>query len=168
MTRQIETAELPAHALSREYAKAGHYTDCFTTVVPISVSHAAFVEAFYTTRVFKLERVILKHAINKPSTDAEAAAVARGDRDTFAAWTVVGRATDQILLRDHVGMTMSWMRVEAVEGGTRLYFGSVVMRPRDPRTGEQRMKGTYRALLGFHRLYSVVLLGAARRRLLSR
>jgi hypothetical protein len=36
------------------------------------VTLAEYVNAFYTTRVFRLERIILKWAVSRPSTDAQA------------------------------------------------------------------------------------------------
>jgi hypothetical protein len=56
------------------------------------------------------------------------------------------------------------MAAPAGEGRTRLYFGSAVV----PRKGQTGLGGRYRALLGFHKRYSKILLRAARARLLSR
>jgi hypothetical protein len=124
------------------------------------VSHAQFVEAFYTTWIFKLERWILSWAVAKPSTDEEARGLAAGTRDRFAAWTVEDRATDQLLMCDYQKHTRSWLMVAACEldgnPATRLYFGSVVV-PVE--------RFAYKALLGFHRLYSRLLLNSARARL---
>ena len=53
----------------------------------------------------------------------------------------------------------------AAGAGTRLYFGSAVVPTRDRATGEARMGTVFRALLGFHKLYSVILLSAARSRI---
>ncbi len=90
-----------------------------------------------------------------------------GKRDTFAAWTVEARAPDQLLLCDFMGRTRSWLMVAPAEapGGTRLYFGSVVVPERNATTGETAMPATHSRLLGFHRLYSRMLLSAAARRL---
>ena len=124
------------------------------------MSHAQFVEAFYTTWVFKLERLILKWAVAKPSTDVEAKELAAGMRDRFAAWTVEDRATDQLLMCDYLKHTRSWLMVAPCEldglPATRLHFGSVVVSVR---------RFPYNALLGFHKLYSRVLLSSARARL---
>ena len=68
----------PDDALHAKYARTGAYIDCFITEVSAHVSHAQFVEAFYTSRVFKLERLILKWLVDKPSTDAEAMELAAG------------------------------------------------------------------------------------------
>lgn len=81
----------------------------------------------------------------------------RGERDSFAAWTVEARARNQVLLRDFTGRTCSWLMVADADPGpgTRLYFGSVVF----------ALSPVHAKLLGFHRLYSRLLLRAAARRL---
>lgn len=167
----IETCELPADALLRKYDIQGAYTDCYATEVPRAIAHADYVEAFYTTGVFKLERLLLDWLASKPSTDDEARQLAAGTRETFAAWIVEERTTDQLLLREISGRTRSWLMVAAIGdvgriGNTRLYFGSAVVPVVDSRTGTATLGSSYRALLGFHKLYSRVLLHAARSRLL--
>jgi hypothetical protein len=154
---EISTAPLPEHALLARYAGSGGYTDCYATDLPGAFSHAEFVAAFYTTRLFKLERTILEWLVAKPSTDGEAKELARGKRDSFAAWTVEASAPNQLLLRDFLGNTRSWLMVEPRHDGgvTRLYFGSAVT----------RLGFGFRALLGFHKRYSRALLAAARARL---
>jgi hypothetical protein len=129
-------------------------------VVAGRVSHAQFVEAFYTSRVFKLERLILQWTVDKPSTDREARELAAGGLDKFAAWTVEDRSTDQLLMCDYLRQTRSWLMVAPCERdgspATRLYFGSVVVSVR---------RFPFNVLLGFHRLYSRVLLRSATARL---
>ncbi len=165
----IRRCDLPADALLQRHAGAGGHADCYAVDVAGRVSHAAFVEAFYTTWVFKLERWILRWFASRPSTDAQARQLADGTRDSFAAWSVEARAADQLLLADFTGRTKSWLMVaaagSAASPGTRLYFGSAVVPVRSRRAGWTRMGWVFRALLGFHQLYSRVLLGAARARL---
>jgi hypothetical protein len=159
----IRPCKLPDAALLRRYTEAGAYTDCYGITVARDLDHARFVEAFYTTWLFKLERAILAVAVRKPSSDAEARALARGETETFAAWRVEARAIDQLLLCDYQGRTRSWLMREGVDGGTRLYFGSAVV----PRAGTRSMGGGFSALLGFHKLYSRALLRAAVTKLLQ-
>jgi len=163
----IRATSLPASALTNPYRLSGAYCDCYFTDLPRTVSHAEYVEAFYTTALFKLERCLLRLAVSRPSTDAEARELARGERDAFAAWTVEARAPDQVLLCDFKGHTRSWLMVAPAEapGGTRLYFGSVVVPGRNARTGDSDMPAAHRSLLGFHKLYSRMLLSATARRL---
>lgn len=155
-------APLPASSLLQPYAREGHYTDCWTADVAATIAPARYVTAFYTSWVFKLERWILKWAIGRPSTDAEAAQLAAGTLDRFSAWRVETRAQDQLVMRDEfTRRTGSWLMAEPLPGGgTRLYFGSVVFSERDGRMGRR-----FSLLLGFHKLYSRILLGAAARKL---
>ena len=143
---------LPNNALLQKYAKAGAYTDCFSTDVLANVSLAEFVEAFYTTWLFRVERFILRVAVSKPSTDEQVSALTAGTLDTFAAWYVEGRAEHQLLMCDFRGHTRSWFMVAP----GKLYFGSAVVPINRP---------SYKLLIGFHRLYSRALLSAARSRL---
>lgn len=146
------------------WAADGGFTDGYRIDVEGEVDLGRFVAAFYTTPLFRLERFVLA-LIGKPSTDAQVMALARGEAGAFAAWTVEGRRADELLMCDFQSRTRSRFRVEPAPGeGTRLRFGSAIVPVRDA-DGRQRMGTLFRALLGFHRLYSVALLGAAARRL---
>lgn len=165
----VQAGPVPEHALLSRYTRAGAYTDCFHTDVAAQVTHAQFVEAFYTSWVFRLERWILSVSVRKPSTDDQAAQLARGEIKAFAAWEVEDRSEQQVLLTDFVHRTRSWLMCEAIQSGsqigTRLYFGSAIVPRLDPATGKLRLATGFRALLGFHKVYSLVLLDAARRNL---
>ncbi len=130
-----------------------------------------YLSSFYTTAVFKLERFILKWLVSAPSTDEQVAQLAAGTRDRFAAWHVEERIENQILLTDYRARTRSWLMVaassDAAASRTRLYFGSIVVAIDDKDTADRTIGAGYRWLLGFHRIYSRVLLNAARRRLTS-
>lgn len=159
---RVEKRPLPESALHRRYAHEGAYTDCYSTVIDAVVTHGNFVEAFYTTWLFKLERWILAATVGKRSNDAEARWLAHGDLGAFAAWTVEERAPNQLLMCDYLGATRSWFMVSPEgDGRTRLYFGSVVAPQLDPATGRRVIGRTYRFLMGFHKLYSRALLRAA-------
>lgn len=163
----IHPTHLPPAALLARYAESGAYTDCYFTDVPRAVTHAAYVEAFYTGALFRVERLILRLALGRPSTDEQVRALALGQAGEFAAWWVEDRAADQLLLCDIAGRTRSWLMVAPLEGGhTRLYFGSAVVPKLDRRTGQRSMGFLFRALLGFHKLYSWALLSAARGRVM--
>jgi hypothetical protein len=166
MPDTIESCELPPSALLRKYVYEGAYTDCYVTRIAASVSLAEYVEAFYTTAPFKLERFILRWVVSKPSSDSDARRLALAEVDSFAAWRVEGRGADQLLLCDFRQSTRSWLMVAPAERnatGTRLYFGSAVV-PVRTKSGAAHMGFVFKALLGFHKLYSRVLLGAARSR----
>jgi hypothetical protein len=148
----IEEGPLPANALLQKYAEAGAYTDCFHTDILDNVVLADYVEAFYTTWLFKLERIILRLLVKKPSTDEDARKLSLGEIDKFAAWYVEERNQHQLLMSDFRDHTRSWFMVSP----GRLYFGSAVV-PKD--------RPSYKLLLSFHRLYSRLLLAAAKSRL---
>lgn len=160
---------MPEEALLAKYTRGGAFTDCYTLEVPGNISQAQYAEAFYTSRVFKLERLILRWLVDKPSTDVEARELAAGRRNAFAAWTVEGRAADQLLMCDYLGRTRSWLMVAPCESrdlpATRLYFGSAVVPVIDKSTGKPTLGSPYQMLLGFHKRYSRVLLSSARTRL---
>mgnify|MGYP000558907369 CR=1 FL=1 len=159
----IRIHPLPLGALLTAYASAGAYTDCFTTAISRTVTHAEFVEAFYTGRLFKLERWLLRVFLSRPSTDLQARQLAAGELNEFAAWRVEARAPDQVLMCDIGGLTRSWLMVAPsdVPGHTRIYFGSAVVPAVNPVTGKSSLGFGFTALLGFHKLYSRALLGAA-------
>ncbi len=83
----IEPCEIATGTLLQKYRVDGTFADCYTTTLPGRVTLARFVEAFYTTPLFKLERFILRVA-GRPSTDDDARQLAQGARNAFAAWTV--------------------------------------------------------------------------------
>lgn len=162
----IHLSPLPPQALLSKYASMGAYTDCYATDVPRSVSQRQYVEAFYTGGVFKIERLLLGVFVSKPSTDAQAKQLAAGELSTFSAWRVEDRTADELLMRAMDGRTRSWLMVSPrPDQTTRLYFGSAVVPVVDKESGKRSMGFVFRALLGFHKLYSRVLLGAARDRL---
>jgi hypothetical protein len=153
-----------ADTLLASYAASGGFTDGYRIDVEGEVDLERFVTAFYTTPLFRLERFVLS-LFGKSSTDTQVVALARGQTDAFAAWTVEGRRKDELLMCDFQNRTRSWFQVQpAPGGGTRLRFGSAIVPIRDA-DGRNRMGALFRALLGFHRLYSIALLDAAARRL---
>ena len=153
------------------YRREGAYVDCYSADLPGPVTQARFVEAFYTTPVFRLERTILALVVNRPSTDAQAAQLGHGHLDLFATWRVEQQSNEQLLLCDLHGRTRSWLMALPMNGpagaSTRLYFGSAIVAAANPGQAKNRLGRGFGLLLGFHKVYSKVLLGAARSRLLA-
>jgi hypothetical protein len=166
MATPVRASSLPPGALLAAYRSAGHYTDCYATLVSGAASQAVYVEAFYTSWLFQLERRILA-LVSMPSTDAEVEELAAGTREHFAAWRVEARTSEQLLLCDAHGRTRSWLMCADTGGGTgrMLYFGSAVVPAPGAPPGATALDFPYGALIGFHRLYSRLLLGAAAARL---
>jgi hypothetical protein len=141
----------------------GKYGDCFSVTVDRVVSLADFVFAFYTSPVFRIERLLLRAFIGTSSSDSDARALADGSAASFAVWYVGKRTATQLLMCDRYERTRSWFRVVPLNGGrTRLQFGSAVAAARDGRTGAMALGGTFQLLLGFHVVYSRALLRAAK------
>lgn len=167
----IRPCEIPKTALLLNYQSEETFSDCYVTEIECTVSQPAFIEAFYTTPLFKIERTLIGWLLGRPSSDLDAKQLAEGKTDTFAAWRVENRHPDQLLLADVTGRTKSWLMIEAIGSTnkeTRLYFGSAVLPQRNAQTGKQKMGFAFHALQGFHRLYSKLLLSAARARILDR
>jgi len=153
---------LPDDSLLAAYARRGAYADCYATSVPGHVALPQFIEAFYTTPLFKLERWVLAVLLRMPSTDQQARRVASAQADRFAAWRVEQRSEREILL--DAGQTRLWLAVAPSTGaGTTLRLGSAVL----PLRRNGQFGWAFHALLGFHRLYSRMLLSAAARRVAS-
>lgn len=142
------------------------FMDCFACELARPVTLPEFIGAFYDSLPFRLERRILQMLLGRPSTTQDVAALASGAAEHFAAWVVLERTDTQILLGDYRGQTRSWLALRPLPGGgTQLLFGSGIRSVPDPVTGAPSRSWGFRALGGFHVLYSRVLLSAARRRL---
>jgi hypothetical protein len=172
----LRSCPLPAHALLQSYRDRGAFTDCFCAELPAPVALIEFIEAFYTTRLFKLERMVLAALAGAPSSDAGARALAEGIDKHFAVWTVEDRNAQQVLLAERSGATRSWLMVHTVHSdpagvmpmGHRVYFGSALV-PRRGAAGEPPRLGLlFKLLLPLHTLYSKALLRAACRKLAAR
>ena len=163
----VKPVELPEPSLLRELKGSGSHTDCYTTTIPIAITQARFIEAFYTTPLFKAERFILRLLASKASTDQDASDLAYGKRDSFAVWRVAERRPEQLLLTDQTGRTRSWLMVVPGQTTTQLFFGSALMGRRNPTTGQQQFTFVFRALLAMHNFYSRHLLQAAAKRIIA-
>ncbi len=168
----IESCPLPANALLNRYTESGAYTDCYQTEVSGQVSHEMFVTTFYTTFLFRLERLILKILLSKPSSDDQVIRLANGEADVFAAWFVEERSDNQILLSGYRHLTRSWLMVEPAgktnNPKTTLYFGSAVVPQKRSSDGTASFGRGFSVMIGFHKIYSVLLLYFAKRRLKQR
>lgn len=159
----IRACALPEAALLQRYAvQRGCYTDCFETVLPNAVALPAFLEAFYGSWLFGLEKLVLRAHLRGKPINWDIAPVADGTADAYAAWTVEGRGDGQILMSDLGGHTRSYLAVEpTLQGGARLLFGSAVV----PRSGYE-LPWLVRVTVPLHQFYARSLLRAARRRLI--
>jgi hypothetical protein len=164
----VHPCDVPVNSLLRGYKIATGYADCYVAEVPGSITQEDFIEAFYTSPLFKVERTILKYLVSRPATDADAKKLAAGTTATFSAWRIEGQSTSELLLADFTGRTRSWLMATPVTGSatpsTLLYFGSAVVPRKSHGAQKPSMGWLFHALLGFHRLYSRLLLLAASQR----
>jgi hypothetical protein len=158
-TQRFATTPVPVQeaTLLGAYAIRGAFADCYTTTVRGTVTLSEFIESFYTTPLFKVERWLLAKVIRRPSSDLQANALAHGTTQVFSAWRVEGRSDTEILL--DAGQTRSWLCVIPTPNAdsTALFFGSAVL----PHRASGKFGNAFHALLGFHRLYSRLLLSSA-------
>jgi hypothetical protein len=174
----ISRIEVPDWSLLKTYRAPknpeawDYYQDCFTAKVDRSVALSEYIEAFYTGTAFRMERWILRFAVNKPSTDTDVRALAAGTATTFSAWRLLQRTDLQILLEDFQGRTRSWLAVlpapQTIDGLTVLHFGSGIAATQASASAAPVMPRGFRWLSSFHVRYSEVLLHAARRQLARR
>ena len=144
------------------------YGDCFSVSVDRAVNLGEFVFAFYTSRVFRVERWLLRAFIGARSNDQDAQGLAQGTKASFAAWYVGDRNATQLLMCDRFERTRSWFRVVPVGGGTTvLQFGSAVAAAHGGGAAARPRGRGWRLMLRFHVLYSQVLLHAAKTRLMT-
>lgn len=160
-------ARVPPDSLLNRFAQDhSAFADAYARHLPRAVSLAGFVEAFYTTRLFKAERALLA-LLGKRSSDAMARRVARGEGERLAVWTVEARTAHELLMHEDSGLTRSWFQADAqADGSTVLWFGSALVPRRHGPGGEPRFGVLFSLLLGAHRAYSRALLAAAARRLM--
>lgn len=148
------------------YLLSGNYTDCFSVNMNGDVRLAYFINAFYTSKLFKLERILLKWLFDKPSTDEQVEQLAMGTVQKFSAWKVEKRTVDQLLLCDYQGRTRSWLMTEVYRVNdkpeTRLYFGSAVIANSDLESSNFLWRIGTSLLFQFHIFYSQLLLAAAK------
>ncbi len=158
---KLTASPVPQNALLQRYVGRGStYTDCFSVEVPQSVTLERFITAFYTSRLFRLERAVLRLALRRSISDREIAPFLAGHIDQFAAWTIEASSPDQLLLSDVSAATRSWFCVRHLSShATLLSFGSAVVLP------AETMPFWVRMTLPAHRFYSRMLLRGAVRRL---
>ena len=160
-------SSVPEHSFLASCKDSGAFTDCYTITVPGNLGLAEFIEAFYTTRLFKTERWLLAKILACPSSDNQVRDLAYSAANDFSAWRVEQRSDREILLA--FGQTRSWLYVEPLSEtlkngetpSTRLYFGSAVF----PARTSGKFSFLFHALGGFHHIYSRCLLAAAAKRI---
>ncbi len=149
--------------LAHQAADPDHYADCYTVDLPCEADLSAYLTAFFTLPIMRLERWVIT-VMGTPSTAQDVAALASGAADSLSLWQVEQRTDDQIAMRVSGGLIRTWLMREDIANGTRLYFGSSV-EPIEKPDGSKSHGWGVKAFGGFHQLYSRILLAGAARRL---
>jgi hypothetical protein len=132
---------------------------------PKGVTLESYINAFFNTWLFRIERMILNTAAKKPASDEDIARLAQGTSNTMSAWQVERRDADQILLEVPQTPIRTWLMRSGEGEKTQLYFGSAILPDAVDRNGNAKMPFLFHALLGFHKLYARALLFSAKRAL---
>ena len=161
---------IPCDALAVKYINDGAFADCYCINIGNKISLKRFINTFYTTKLFKIERTVLSMITTKLTADKDAIKLSLGETESYSIWTVESRTSNQILLRDITGRTRSWLMVKHIgstEMTTRLYFGSVVIPKYVSENGQVKFGTIFNVISGFHKVYSKLLLHAAYKKLLK-
>lgn len=157
---------IPEWSLLAPYAQPPHYTDHFCISVSAEVTIEQWTAAFFSSRVFRLERFLLNRVFPCKATDDAALALGEGRSDAFSAWTVERRGQGQLLLKS--GITRTWLAAAphvatdgSANGTTELYLGSAVLGAQE----RSIASGVLRAALAPHRAYSRALLRSGQQNL---
>jgi len=168
----IEKCAIPPQGLLSKYSLDGMYADAYRIEIKGKVILPVFVFAFYTTWFFKIEQFILAHFAKRPSNNLQAQELADGAINKFAIWSVESRNDNELLMCDIHGRTRSWFMVRHLgtqeNTRTQLYFGSAVVPRNDPKTGKTSLGLVFQSLLGFHQIYSILLLYFAKQKIAKR
>jgi hypothetical protein len=132
---------------------------------PKGVTLESYINAFFNTWLFRIERMILNTAAKKPASDEDIARLAQGTSNTMSAWQVERRDADQILFEVPQTPIRTWLMRSGEGEKTQLYFGSAILPDAVDRNGNAKMPFLFHALLGFHKLYARALLFSAKRAL---
>ncbi|MBX7458529.1 hypothetical protein K3152_09750 [Qipengyuania sp. 1NDH17] len=136
------------------------YVDRWDCDVAAGIGLAHLIEAFFTSKAFRAERLALA-AIGRGGTDGEALLLAMGAAQNFAAWTQVERRENEILLEDFAGRTRCWLAVTPSADFTTLSFGTAIMARHGMHAAARSENLAFRALVPFHRPYARALLMSA-------
>lgn len=165
----ITQGPIPDKALIETYARIkGGHTDCYYVDVPRYVTLSEFIQTFFSSPVFRLERLLLNMSPTGRSTDQDIANLASGTGNTMAVWKVDAREENQLIMSAGNGPIRTWLKVDTdypETGKTRLFFGSALAPTRNKNGEQRKLSWVFKVSLGFHGFYSQLLLSLAARRL---
>lgn len=163
----VRKTALPDNTFLAQYKLNKHaHTDCYSVVLNQQVLLEDYVRAFYTGRLFRMERWLISIIVKHKSSDQQLEDMLAANSDTFSAWTVEDRSEHQLIMSDYQKRTRSWFMAVPENGATHLYFGSAVVKTDYLEQKTERVAPLiFKILMPFHYLYSRLLLGGAVRTL---
>jgi len=163
---KVSQPELPSDSLLIRYRESKDFTDCYQISINQKINLHEYVNAFYTSWLFKLERFIIKWLVNKPSTDQDVELLARSETSEFSAWSVEERTENQLLLCDYQGQTRSWLSVVNQDNeSSQIYFGTAVVYRKDKKGRTIEFNQVFKFISLFHHFYAKALIRCAAKKL---
>ncbi|MEO0665459.1 MAG: hypothetical protein AAFY97_06945 [Pseudomonadota bacterium] len=150
----VRRSAIPDGSLIARYKGQGNHVDAYVASTARYVDLPTYIAAFFSTSVFRAERLLLSIS-GKQSSDDQVADLAAGRGEHIAAWKVEERSANELLLEATGTPIRTWLAVEP--DGTALWFGSVVLAKKG------RIPLLARVMMPGHALYSRILLSAALR-----
>jgi len=166
---RADKSAIPTHSFMQPFTEIeGCSADAFKSSVEFPVALEEFIQAFFGSTAFQMERTLLK-IMGKPYVSpADIKALAAGQQAQFAIWQVKERSDHEIMLKVGDGPIRSWLMVLPEQNGkTSLYFGSAVLPQGKTKNGTPQIGFLFRTLIGFHNFYSRLLLNSAIKKLIQ-
>ena len=167
----LHSGSAPEGALIRRYTtNPGGYSDRFYVDIPADVTLSDYILAFFSTPIFRMERLILNLVPSGRSNEQCVLDLASGTGDKMAGWKTEKRDENQLLLAVGDGPIRTWLMVQGTQSSettptktTRLYFGSAVLPTSMTKDGHPKLAIVFKLFSGLHIFYSRLLLWWAAR-----
>ncbi|MTI09151.1 hypothetical protein [Curvivirga aplysinae] len=166
MTEVKETA-IPLNSFMNFYHESpGHHADAFVGQIDGIVTLEDYILAFFDSPIFRIERSILSLFLLRRIKQSEIKELASGRSQQFALWKTKKRNEEELLLEVGDSQIRTWFHTEQEQSNkTKLYFGSAIVPDTTSKNAKEGIGFTFRFFMGFHKLYSRILLQSALKKL---
>lgn len=168
----LHSGSAPEGALIRRYTTSpGGYSDCFYVDIPADVTLSDYILAFFSTPIFRMERLLLNLIPSGRSNAQCVLDLASGAGERMAGWKTETRNENQLLLAVGNGPIRTWLMVQGNQPAnekTRLYFGSAVLPTKMTKEGRPQLASVFQLFLSLHIIYSRLLIWWAARDLVRK
>ena len=167
----LSSGSEPEGAFISQYSTThGGYSDCYYVDIQKDVALSDYILAFFSTPIFRMERLILNLVPSGRSNEQCVLDIASGTGDKMAGWKTEKRDENQLLLAVGDGPIRTWLMVQGKQSSettptktTRLYFGSAVLPTSMTKDGRPKLAIVFKLFSGLHIFYSRLLLWWAAR-----